>query len=127
MEEQPYQACVPYLAACLQRGVGVQVHQKHQHWPEKQTSLLQGDLCCRLRALSSAPARAAARPGGDLPVQLRCQIGPRSHSVGTAALSQTYRIFLPVWGLFLFSINGILLPLRFLPSRLWYRPISFEV
>lgn len=42
-------------------------------------------------------------------------------------MSQTYRIFLPVWGLFLFSINGILLPLHFFPSRLWYGPVSFEV
>lgn len=63
-EEQPYQTHVPYFTACLQCGVGVQVHQKYQHWPEKQMSLLQGDLCCRLRALSSAPARAAAKPGG---------------------------------------------------------------
>lgn len=81
MEEQPYQACVPYLAACLQRGVGVQVHQKHQHWPEKQTSLLQGDLCCRLRALSSAPARAAARPGG---ISL-CSSGVKSVLEATAS------------------------------------------
>lgn len=105
---------------------------KRQRSPEKRTSLRLpvqvGPLWQApglLRAPGSSVGRSQAR--GFLPVQLPCRAGPQSHGVGTAALSQTYRIFLPVWGLFLFSINGILLPLHFLPSGLWYRPLSFEL